>query len=227
MSSPLNVLVVGGSRNIGYYASIRLLNQGSSVTFLMRSPSAFDNDATIQEHVKSGKARLVKGDAMNIEDVKVAWSEAGRDKPVDLLLSTVGFSGTPSFHPLKGFIISPADLVTKSLLNFLCTIPKEAPNPKVIVVTTAGSTKTSRKQTPLLLAPMYYYLLGPPLQDKLGAERVLAHCAGWDWNPADGEPTEDIIGKDWTKREGLPAPGSLKDVVVLRGAIYDGWRVSS
>ncbi|KAJ2919831.1 hypothetical protein MD484_g607, partial [Candolleomyces efflorescens] len=220
MSTPLNVLVVGGSRNIGYHASIRLLNQGSTVTFLLRSPSAFDNDATIQEHIKSGKARLVKGDALNSEDAKAAWAEASRDKPVDLFLSTVGFAGTPSFHPLKGFVISPANLVTQSLLNFLCTIPKDAPVPKVVVVTTAGSTPTSRKKTPLLLSPMYYYLLGPPLKDKLGAERVLAHCAGWEWNPADGEPLEEITGKDWQKREGLPAPGTLKDAVVLRGAIY-------
>ena len=57
----------------------------------MRSPSAFDNDATIQEHVKSGKARLFKGDALNIEDARAAWAEASRDKPVDLFLSTVGF----------------------------------------------------------------------------------------------------------------------------------------
>jgi hypothetical protein len=62
------------------------------VTFLLRSPSAFDNDATIQEYLKSGKARLVKGDALNSEDAKAAWVEASRDKPVDLFLSTVGFS---------------------------------------------------------------------------------------------------------------------------------------
>ena len=122
--SNLNVLVVGGSRNIGYHSSLRLLGElapilflyqgtriadwnvhsfedyGSAVTFLLRSPSAFDNDAEVQKHLQSGKARLVKGDATNAEDVKSAWAEAGKEKPVDLLLFTVGFS-KPSFVPIK------------------------------------------------------------------------------------------------------------------------------
>jgi len=65
---------------------------GATVTFLLRSPSVFDNDEVIQEHVKSGKARLVKGDALVKDDVKRAWDEgaAGEGKPVDLLLCTVG-----------------------------------------------------------------------------------------------------------------------------------------
>jgi len=36
--------------------------------------------------------RLVKGDALVIEDVRNAWAEASKDKPVDLLLFTIGFS---------------------------------------------------------------------------------------------------------------------------------------
>ena len=60
------------------------------MTFLLRSPSAFDNDEAIQGYVKSGKARLVKGDGLVEEDVKRAWGESGKDKPVDTVLFTVG-----------------------------------------------------------------------------------------------------------------------------------------
>lgn len=66
---------------------------------------------------------------------------------------------------------------------------------------------------------MYGYLLAAPHKDKAGAERVIAHCAGWAWN-ADKEPSADIMGSDWKELEGLPAPGSLKRVLVLRPALF-------
>lgn len=258
--SNLNVLVVGGSRNIGYHSSLRLLGKlapilftyhhsivplssedyGSTVTFLLRSPSAFDNDAEVQKHLQSGKARLVKGDATNSEDVQSAWAEAGKERPVDLLLFTVGFSmsfgwsilnavltkysaGTPTFKLTKGFTMDPPDLVTKSLLNFLCTMPKTESRPKVIVLSASGVSPSSRKKTPLLLAPLYGYAISGPLSDKLGTERVIGHCAGWEWDTqVDGEPNEEIIGKDWQKREGLPVFGSLSAVVVRPAVLTDG-----
>ena len=103
-----NVLVLGGSRNIGYYAAVRLLGRflpvssrsglsltliiaaGATVTLLLRSTSVFDNDEVVQGYIKSGKARLVKGDGLVKDDVKRAWEESGRDRPVDTVVFTVG-----------------------------------------------------------------------------------------------------------------------------------------
>jgi len=101
-----NVLVLGGSRNIGYHAAVRLLGgflpsrcglsliritaAGATVTFLLRSTSVFDNDEVVQSYVKSGKARLVKGDGLVKDDVKRAWEESGRDRLVDTVVFTVG-----------------------------------------------------------------------------------------------------------------------------------------
>jgi hypothetical protein len=48
------------------------------VTFLLRSPSTFDADTTIQKYVKSEHARLVKGGALIKDDVKKAWAEAAK-----------------------------------------------------------------------------------------------------------------------------------------------------
>ena len=62
------------------------------MTFLLRSPANFDDDQSIQKHVKSGKARLVKGDGLVPADVQNVWSAASNDQPVDVLLFTVGFS---------------------------------------------------------------------------------------------------------------------------------------
>lgn len=65
---------------------------GATVTFLLRKPSVFDNDETIQKYVRSGKARLVQGDALVKTDVKRVWHAAQGDdhKPVDFLIFTVG-----------------------------------------------------------------------------------------------------------------------------------------
>lgn len=68
------------------------VDAGATVTFLLRSPATFDGDEDIQKHVKSGKARLLKGDALVEEDVRNAWNEATKESPVDLVIFTVGFS---------------------------------------------------------------------------------------------------------------------------------------
>jgi hypothetical protein len=66
----------------------------------------------------------------------------------------------------------------------------------------------------------YGTLLRVPHRDKVGAERIISHCTGWTWDTKnDGEPGDDIMGSDWTEREGLPAAGSLKRVLVIRPAL--------
>ncbi|EPQ57839.1 hypothetical protein GLOTRDRAFT_36959 [Gloeophyllum trabeum ATCC 11539] len=214
----MKVLAIGASRNIGYYAAIRLLDEGASITFLLRSPSVFDNDEKIKTYVTSGRARLVKGDALNKEDLLRAWQIAGQSENegvVGLLLFTVG--GKPSFSITKGAIITPADLCTQSLLNALTTIPASN-KPKIIVITSNGLDKASHKALPLPMRLLYEYLLGGPHEDKLGAERVLAHCTGKAW--IDPEPKAHILPAGWLTTPGLPSGGELKeDVVVVRPAM--------
>jgi hypothetical protein len=74
------------------------------VTFLLRSPTAFDNDENIQKYVKSGKARLIKGDGLVLADVQNVWAAASLDQPVDVLLFTVGFSELSSANPFNAFL---------------------------------------------------------------------------------------------------------------------------
>lgn len=72
---------------------IQLTGNGATVTFLLRKTAVFDADESIQTHVRSGKARLVQGDALNIEDVARGWAEsqaASASGHVDVLLFTVG-----------------------------------------------------------------------------------------------------------------------------------------
>ncbi|KAJ6587188.1 hypothetical protein DFH09DRAFT_1142850 [Mycena vulgaris] len=218
--SSLNILTFGASRNIGYHAAIRLLAKGATVTFLLRSPSIFDGDSTIQNYVKSGHARLLKGDATNEADTQRAWDQAG---VVDAVIFTVG--GTPSFSIRKGFVTKPHNLVTQCLLNVLCTMPTyaDAPQPKIIALSSIGLTPAAHAALPLPLKPLYS-MMGVPHRDKIAMERVIAHCAGWSWDSKkDSEPAIDLMGEGWTTRKGLPASGTLKHALVIRaGLLTDG-----
>lgn len=76
--------------------------KGATVTYLLRSPSVFKDDAQMQEYIKSGKALLVQGDALKKEDVAHGWETAQGASPtsqVDLVLFGVGKStSTHSCH---------------------------------------------------------------------------------------------------------------------------------
>jgi hypothetical protein len=122
----MKIFSVGASRNIGYYAALRLLgmhrpselshmpwlisqtDSGHTVTFLLRSPSCFDHDEAIQRHVQAGTAKLVKGDALNLDDVRNAWNIAGGSE-VDMLLYTLGNS-TPFSPPNTDQLIRTAQV---------------------------------------------------------------------------------------------------------------------
>ncbi|KZT69900.1 hypothetical protein DAEQUDRAFT_726223 [Daedalea quercina L-15889] len=217
----MNVYAIGASRNIGYHSACRLLAKGATVTFLLRSPSTFDNDEKIQPYVRAGTARLVKGDALKPEDVKRGWEEAQstKDGTVDLVLFSVG--GTPSFHPTKGFVITPHDLCTRSVLNVVTTMPASlrapAAQPRFVIISSTGLSRASHAELPLLLKPFYGYALRSPHTDKFAMERVIAHCAGWDWD--DEVPNAEVLPPTWAAEPGVPAFGELKHVVAIRPAL--------
>ncbi|KAF5323739.1 hypothetical protein D9619_012991 [Psilocybe cf. subviscida] len=247
-SSSLNILVVGGSRHIGYHAALRLLDAGATVHYLLRNPAVFDADERVQAHVQAGRARLHKGDALNEDSTREVWSKASEERPVDLLLFTVGFTGAPKFSLTKGIIINPANLVTQCLLNLLCTMPKPTASTeiqtKLIILTSSGVTRASRALVPIPLKAMFGYLIAHPLADKFASERVLAYVAGWDAEGADKtkgkgkgkdapkykwdgalepEPSTDLTGEGWKNRTGLPARGTLPHAMILRaGLLTDG-----
>jgi hypothetical protein len=135
------------------------------------------------------------------------------------LLRLVGHTGKVSFSLFKGFVVHPNDLVTKCMMGVLCTMPTDAPQPKIIAVSSSGLTPPGHAALPLPLK-IFYSTLSIMHKDKICMERVVAHCAGWPWDPKrDGIAQEDILGEGWMARKGLPAPGSLKHVLIVRPAL--------
>lgn len=181
----------------------------------------------------------MKGDALNTQDVANAWSKAADNErgTVDFAIFTIGQSGSSILKILarsdivkgatqasvsltKGLISEPRNLCAQSVLNLLCTMPKSEPQPKFIFVTSLGVTKASHETLPWILKPLYSWGLAIPHADKLGAERVIHHCAAEEW--VESEPGAEIMdneGVAWLEREGLPSPGELKHWAIVRPAL--------
>lgn len=104
------------------------------------------------------------------------------------------------------------------MLNVLRTFPS-TPQTKLVLISSTGLSESSHAALPLLMKPMYGYLLRGPHADKLGMERVVSHAAGWNWT--DEEVSSEILPAQWGA--GGPAAGSLKEVLVVRPAfLTDG-----
>ncbi|TFK93207.1 hypothetical protein K466DRAFT_594553 [Polyporus arcularius HHB13444] len=218
----MHAFVLGGSKNIGYFSALRLLQQGTTVTFLLRSTSVFDSDEHIQPFVRNGKAQLVHGDALNHDDVRNAWEaaiQAGGGK-VDVVIFTIG--GKPSFSMSRGFFLDPPDLCTRSLINVLSTLPDalRAPDtqPHFVIITSMGITAESHSSVPLALKPLYSSVLPAAHADKLCMERILAYLAGLSWSSKD-TPRQEILPRGWQSTPGLLGEGELKHVVIMRPAL--------
>ncbi|KAH9910783.1 uncharacterized protein BXZ73DRAFT_57737 [Epithele typhae] len=219
---PINVLAFGSSKNTGYHASLRLLNQGATVTYLLRYTDCFDADPEMQPYIQSGKARLIKGDTLQPDTLEAAWASAlaAGNGNVDVVLFTVG--GKPSFT-LSGVVMTPPDLVTRSITNVVRTLPPSlrAPEsqPRFVVITSYGMNREEHAALPLPMKPFYSILLPAPHRDKLGVERVLSHCMGTPWDPKD-VVVDEVLAPGWESTEGLPGVGELKKVVIVRPAFF-------
>ncbi|KAG9081388.1 hypothetical protein FRC06_005608, partial [Ceratobasidium sp. 370] len=116
----MRVLLLGASRNIGYFVAQRLLAHGHTCTMLLRRPEAMESDPSMNPYIKDGKAIIVRGDGLVEADVQKAWDTAKGDGQVDAVFFGIG--GDPSFSLLKGFVITPADLTARSMAVLLSVI---------------------------------------------------------------------------------------------------------
>ncbi|KAH9910787.1 uncharacterized protein BXZ73DRAFT_83201 [Epithele typhae] len=205
-----------------------LHEQGVTVTYLLRYPDCFDADPEMQPYIQSGKARLVKGDTLQPDTLEAAWASAlvAGNGNVDVVLFTVG--GKPSFTNLllvllRGIVMTPPDLVTRSITNVIRTLPPSLrtpeSQPRFVVITSYGMNREEHSALPLPMKPFYSILLPAPHRDKLGVERMLSHCMGTPWNPED-VVIDEVLAPGWESTEGLPGVGELKKVVIVRPAFF-------
>jgi hypothetical protein len=172
----------------------------------------------MQPYIESKHAIPVQGDALIAADVQRAWEVAGN---VDFLLFTLG-GVVATFHPIKGVMLVPPNIVTQAFLTALCTAPAHLrATLRVVAISAMGLTSEGHAHLPLPMRLLYSWMLPGPHRDKAGLECVLAHCAGRTYEGM--QPEEDIMGAAWQNREGLPAAGTVPRILVVRPAwLTDG-----
>ncbi|KAG8682884.1 hypothetical protein FRC08_014669 [Ceratobasidium sp. 394] len=186
----MRVLLLGASRNTGYFVTQRLLAQGHTCTMLLRRPGAMESDPSVGPYIKNGKAIIVPGDGLVEADVQRAWDTAKGDGEVDAVFFGIG--GDPSFSIIKGFIITPPDLTARSMTVLLSVIQSSttpSTRPKLVTITSNGLDARSHSLLPLPMRLFYGYFLRLPHVDKEEQEIVVKRAAGWDgnqgWLPSD------------------------------------------
>ncbi|KAH7345754.1 hypothetical protein B0J17DRAFT_531278, partial [Rhizoctonia solani] len=176
----MRVLLLGASRNIGYSVTQRLLAKGHTCTLLLRRPDAIDSDPSMSDYVRNGSAKLVCGNALVRDDVQKAWDIANSDGQVDLIFFGIG--GDPSLSLTKGFVITPADVTTRSMSVLLSVVQSSTVRPRLVTVSSNGLDERSHSLLPFPLKIFYGWLLRVPHQDKIGLERNVKQATsseGW------------------------------------------------
>ena len=210
------------------------LARGDTVTFLLRNPSSLEEDSALKPYLQSGHAVFVQGDATSQDDVRKAWGVASSKAPVDFVLVTIGeecvlhvsdesnignkFLGAQDgkFHPFKGFIINPPNLCTISVLNVLRAMAPTDLRPRLAVLAATGVTTASHRSLPLIMKPVYSWLLPNAFADKRGMETIVHHALGKEYD-ADQTPGSNILPEGW--KDDLPPAGWLKSSVIIRPAM--------
>ena len=123
----------------------------------------------------------------------------------------------------KGVVMTPPNLVTMCFLNLITAMPESSKTnsnqPRIVVVSSTGLTPSSHRSLPVLLRPVYSYVLKQPHKDKLGTERLAFHCMGREWPNDVPEPAENILEPAWANLEGLPKFGTFSNVLIVRPAM--------
>ncbi|KAG8724719.1 hypothetical protein FRC09_015192 [Ceratobasidium sp. 395] len=179
----MRVLLLGASRNIGYFVAQRLLAQGHTCTLLLRRPEAMESDTSIGPYIKDGKAIIVPGDGLVEADVQRGWDAAKGDEQVDAVFFGIG--GEPSISLTKGAVLNPPDITARSMAVLLAVIQSSTtPStcPKLVTISSNGLDDRTHALLPFLLRIFYGWFLHLPHVDKIEQENNVKRAAGWEGN---------------------------------------------
>lgn len=85
----MHTALIGASRGIGRATALEILSDpSSSVSLLLRSPSIIENDVLFSQAIKSGRVRIVKGDAYEKADIRKLMD----DPTIDSIVTSLGMS---------------------------------------------------------------------------------------------------------------------------------------
>ncbi|ORY73642.1 hypothetical protein BCR35DRAFT_314946 [Leucosporidium creatinivorum] len=191
---------------------VRTLNAGIDSRALVRTPQKL-LDLLAARGVSSAKIEkhlvLLQGNALDVEAVKQVFT-------VEVSLVIFGIGGAPAFspNPLRLFLtLDQPEICGKAMTTVLAALSTTPCRPPIACISTTGLRSPAR-DVPLLLVPLYHWLLAIPHKDKQRMEDVLLE-SGREWvivKPSllqDGEGKGKVTRVGWEGEGGKPAVGTF------------------
>ena len=171
----------------------------------------------MQKYIKAGTAHVAVGDALKKDDIRKVLTAStydfilfsiGASADSDLSLSS-SLAHLPTLPPRHtGLIfklpvptINPPDLCGSSMRVFLKvfrTMPEEVKATKLIVISSSGLGRKGHEALPLLMKPMYGWMLQVPHVDKLVTERLIGRAAGQPtWGEDSPAEADEVDEQPW------------------------------
>jgi hypothetical protein len=165
------------------------LKAGYLTTALARTPSKLTNallSRGITQETINANLEIHEGD---IKDVSVVTKALTRnDRVVDIIVSGIGATSIKiKPNPFRPLVIADPTICedgAKTVLEALRTL-KAATKPLFLVISTTGISDKSRDE-PLLMVPLYKWLLSSPHADKKAMENVVIAAASEADTPISG-----------------------------------------
>ncbi|CBQ74036.1 conserved hypothetical protein [Sporisorium reilianum SRZ2] len=215
-----NLLILGGTQGCGLETLLLLLNsdQMYTTTVLARNPVAFKQTlaergaALASSSTLTTKLRIVKGDALEPQDISNAFTKAqqfGGD--VDAVLYGVGGRLVFSSNPFARPTLSPESICERSIRNVTdALIALDQPEqPRLVVISSNGLGKGGHSLLPYLMRPLYSFLLPAPHVDKEHMEKHLHNLAGLRSNDFNPVPDAQLEKQPKIKKLAIVRPALL------------------
>jgi hypothetical protein len=93
-------------------------------------------------------------------------------------ISDYSTGGDPTFSLTKGFVITPADITTRSMSILLSVIQPSNIRPRLVTITSNGLDDRAHSLLPWPLKIFYSWLLRIPHEDKIGLENNIKQATG-------------------------------------------------
>ncbi|CAE6437861.1 unnamed protein product [Rhizoctonia solani] len=217
----MRVLLLGASRNIGYSVAQRLLEKGHTCTLLLRQTDVMESDPSMTKYIRNGLVKLVCGNALVRGDVQKAWDTVNSDGKVDLIFFGIG--GDPSLSLTKGFVITPADVTTRSMSVLLSIVQSSTVRPRLVTISSNGLDERSHSLLPFPLKIFYSWLLRVPHEDKIGLERNVEQATSSErWL----DPKNSVIVRPSLLTSGKCLADTKPDAYRIGEELTSAWTVS-
>jgi len=160
------ISIFGSTGGSGKAALNELLHAGHQIRVLVRTPTNLVLDE--ESEAKKENLTIVQGDVRDLEKVKEVLE--GTDVVISAIGSAVSFSGR--FYWPK---LADSTVCAEGINTIITAISQVAhPPQRLISVSTTGLSVT--RDVPLLLVPLYHWLLAEPHVDKAKMEKAIINA---------------------------------------------------